>query len=520
MASSTKAPAKSLVDQFAVIRRTNTPLVQVRTADANSVMARITAANDVPIIQWDANAGFNVRNKAGNAALVAMLTDPESGDVGSPVVVNAADAVFAMKRAPSDVIIFMLNAQRVWTDTSTAQGIWNTRDPFKSSFRTLVLLTTMEAKAPRELDGDLIVLEDPLPDAEQLAKIVTAACQNSHPPLPVPDKATMTKATDALKGLPPFVADQLVAISLTKKGVNLSELWTRKKQAVQETAGAKVYEGAERFADIGGHDGLKRNLLREVNSKKPIKVIVIWDEFEKMIAGASSDHVGDGGVAKDSAQVILTNMQDHDIRGVLLMGHPGAGKSVVAKAMGNEADCLVIQADMGAMRGGIVGESEARIRAFFNMLLAIGGEGGVFFVATVNGTGAITTEIRRRFRTGFYFVDLPERAEKDSIWAIHMQRYGVPQQALPNDDQWTGAEIESCCEKADNYGCTLIEAAKMIVPVAKMQPKLIEARRREAHLAMLSAATGETYVMPGAGEPAEPDYSMPVDAARKVRVES
>lgn len=513
----TKTATKTLVEQFTKIRNTNTPMVQIRTSDATGVMARITAAvADAPVIQWDANAGFNARNKQGNAALVTMLTDPESGDTASPMIVNAADAAFVMRRAVNNSILFVLNAQRVWNDTSTAQGFWNTRDLFKSTFRTLVMLTTMEAKAPRELETDLIVIEDPLPDVDQLVAMVTKACQNSHPPLPVPDKATMAKATDALKGFSLFVSEQMTAMALTKKGVNIAELWTRKKQNVQETPGATVYEGAERFADIGGHEGLKRNLLREINSKNPIKVIVVFDEFEKALAGASSDHVGDGGVAKDKAQVILTKMQDHKMRGVLLMGHPGAGKTVVAKALGNEADCLVIQADLGAMSGGVVGESEARIRAFFNMLIAIAGDNGVFVVATLNGTGAITTEIRRRFRTGFYFVDLPNAQEKASIWSIQMKRYGVPNQPLPNDDQWTGAEIENCCEKADSYGCSLIEAATMIVPVAKMQPKLIEARRREAHSAMLSAATGETYVMPGAREVLEPDYSEP--AGRRVNV--
>ncbi len=506
---------KTLIEQFTNVRRVATPLVQVRTADAASVAARITSENsDIAVIQWDANAGFNARNNKGNAAIAHMLKDPDSGESASPVVVNAGDAMYAIKRAPANTIVLIFNAHRIWGDTTAVQGMWNLRDPYKATARTLVLFTTMEAKAPRELDTDLIVLEDELPDAEQLAHIITTQCLNAHPPLAVPDKVTMRKATDALKGLPPFVVEQIVALSLTKKGPNVADMWMRKKQAVQETAGATVYEGTERFTDIGGHDGLKANLQREINSKKPIKVIVIWDEFEKMIAGASSDHVGDGGVAKDSAQVVLTKMQDHDIRGVMLMGHPGAGKSVVAKAMGNEADCLVIQADMGAMRGGIVGESEARIRAFFSMLLAIGGDGGVFFVATVNGTGAITTEIRRRFKTGFYFVDLPERAEKDSIWAIHMKRYGIADQVLPDDDQWTGAEIQNCCEKADNYGITLVAAAKMIVPVAKMQPKLIEARRREAHSAMLSAATGETYMMPGAREVVE-DYAP---AARRVQV--
>jgi hypothetical protein len=509
----TTATTKTLVEQFKNIRRVATPLVQITTADPASVASRITADNtDKPVVQWDASAGFWARTKAGQSAMAAMM-----GKEPGPVL-NAADAVFMARNAPAETILFIFNAQRVWQDITTAQGIWNLRDMFKANSRTLVLLTTAGAVAPVEISTDLIVVEDPLPDVEQIAAIITNQCKNAHPPLPVPDTATMERATDAMKGLSPFIVEQSVALALTRKGVNVADLWQHKKAEIKKTPGATIYEGSEKFADIGGHEGLKKNLQREINGKRKIKVVVIMDEFEKMMAGASSEHVGDGGVAKDSAQVVLTNMQDHKYGGMVLYGHPGAGKTVVAKALGNEADVLVIQADMGAMKASHVGESEQNVRAFFNMLLAIAGEGGAFIVATCNSTGALTTEIRRRFKSGFYFVDLPDRAEKDSIWSIHMKRYGISAQPLPNDSEWTGAEIENCCEKADNYGITLVEAAGTIVPIAKSQPQLIEERRREAHGGMLSAATGETYLLPSENEAKQ---QTPAKAGgRNVRLES
>lgn len=493
----TATASKTLVDQFQNIRRVSTPLAEIRTVDPASVAARITEANnDQPVVQWDASAGFNARTKAGNAAL-AQIMGKETGPI-----LNAADAMFMARNAPANTILFMFNAHRVWQDLTTAQGMWNLRDGFKANYRTLVLLTTPEAVLPRELEGDVIVLDDPLPDVAQIERIITTQCKHAHPPLPVPDNDTMRKATDAMKGLAPFIVEQSVALALRKNGISVPDLWLHKKQSVQKTPGATIYEGKERFSDIGGHDGLKMHLNNVIRGKRPVKVVVIFDEFEKMIAGASSDHVGDGGVAKDKAQQILTFMQNKRVRGAILFGHPGAGKTAVAKAMGNEADCLVIMADMGAMSGGIVGESEARVRAFFNMVDAIAGEGGAFFVATCNSTGAITTEMRRRFKSGFFFVDLPDATEKKAIWKIQMAAYGIADQKLPNDYEWTGSDIANCCEKADDYGISLIDAAKGIVPVAQQQPELVQNRRAEANGSMLSAATGEVYRMPEKEVPA------------------
>ena len=472
----------TITNSFKTARRTSTPLVVARTSDAASVMSTLTAEyTDAPIMQWDAAQGFSARTDAG----VVALNDLCGADPG---VLNPADAMHQLRNVAPSTIIFVLNGHRVWQDISTAQAIWNLRDVFKSNGRMLVLLVTPEAKAPRELDSDVIVIDDPLPDDDQLAEIINAQHENAD--LEKPEDDTLHRAIDALKGISAFVAEQITAMCLTKNGLDLNELWERKRQSVEQTPGATVFRQRIMFSDIGGHDGLKRDLLREVKSKRPVKVVVIFDEFEKSMAGATGDT---SGVSQDASKVVLTYMQDNDVRGTILFGHPGAGKTLVAKAMGAEADCIVIMADMGAMKGSLVGESEAKIRQFFTMVQSIAGDGGAFFVATCNSTAALTTEMRRRFKTGFYFVDLPDRQEKDAVWKIHMDKRGIKAQQKPDDTNWTGAEIESCCEKADNYSIALVDAATSIVSVAQAQPELIRERRGEAHGRLLSSSTGKTY---------------------------
>ena len=47
-----------------------------------------------------------------------------------------------------------------------------------------------------------------------------------------------------------------------------------------------------------------------------------------------------------------------------------------------------------------------------------------------------------------------------------MTRFGIGNQPLPKDDEWTGAEIRSCCRLAKLLDVPLAEAARNVVPVA------------------------------------------------------
>lgn len=537
----------TLLEQFANLRRTSTPLVNIRTTDANACGEAIAKAYPgVPVIQWDIAAGFRPRTKPEGVKAIEAIQPNWKPEDPNTYITNPAEAVMMLRNAPKACIVFMLNAHRLWTDPQVSQAIWNHRDFFKANQRMLVMFTTPEAMLPRELDSDTIVVNDPLPSDIQLAQIVIGQCIGATPVIPIPDGAlvsvndklvpfvhdpkkrpeeqavvvgikpgsTMQRATDAVKGLSAFVAEQLIALALRRKGVNIDDLWERKRQAVEATPGATVYRGTERFDSIGGHEGLKRDLMREIRSRKPVKLVVIFDEIEKAMAGTLGDT---SGVSQDQAQQILTYMQDHDVRGIIALGHPGAGKTAVAKAMANEAECLCIMADLGGMKGSLLGQSEQNARAFFALVTAIAGEGGAFFVATCNSTAVLTTEMRRRFKTGFYFVDLPTREEKDSIWKIKLESFELDaNEKRPDDTNWTGAEIHVCCEKAWNYNISLLEAAKSVVPVAQSQPELITARRREAHGRMLSANTGMTYAKPNNDVPIEGVYITPAMARQVV----
>jgi hypothetical protein len=87
-----------------------------------------------------------------------------------------------------------------------------------------------------------------------------------------------------------------------------------------------------------------------------------------------------------------------------------------------------------------------------------------------------------------FFVDLPGRDQKDAIWGIYTRHYGLDaKQTRPDDANWTGAEIKSCCRLASLLDVPLVQAAQNVVPVAVTAGDKIEQLRQWASGRCLSA---------------------------------
>ena len=63
----------------------------------------------------------------------------------------------------------------------------------------------------------------------------------------------------------------------------------------------------------------------------------------------------------------------------------------------------------------------------------------------------------------------------------------------PNDTNWTGAEIKSCCRLASLLDVPLVQAAQNVVPVAVTAGDKIEALRQWASGRCLSADRAGVY---------------------------
>ena len=257
----------------------------------------------------------------------------------------------------------------------------------------------------------------------------------------------------------------------------------------------------------------------------------ILDEKEQIIRksgilefwGAVDDFGGVGGLSnlkawlKQRNQGFSQRARDFGLpypRGVLLVGVPGCGKSLCAKAVAAEWKKPLLKFDLGRVFGSLVGESEERMRKALGVAEGVapailwidelekglsgagggGGDGGVasrvfgnlltwmeekkkpvFVVATANDITKLPPELLRKGRMDeIFFVDLPTPTERAEILMIHLARRGRDPREfdLPAlvraTDEFNGAELEDVVVSA------LYEAfsEKIDNQEAKQEPKL------------------------------------------------
>jgi SpoVK/Ycf46/Vps4 family AAA+-type ATPase len=122
-------------------------------------------------------------------------------------------------------------------------------------------------------------------------------------------------------------------------------------------------------------------------------------------------------------------------------------------------------------------------------------ESDVFFIATCNDVSKLPPEFSRAERfDGIFFLDLPDKAEKEAIWRIYFKKFDIREdQVRPDDADWTGAEIRSCCRLARLLDVSLEEASRNVVPVAVTAAESVERLRAWAAGRCLSANEPGVY---------------------------
>jgi hypothetical protein len=444
------------------------------------VLASVNGTSEqTPLLSWNFIDGLQGCNEAGKAAAAKVLGEnlPSLGP---------GEALAIARRLAQDAILFFHNPQRVWEQVDVVQGIWNLRDVFKAGGQMLVLVTPAGATLPVELQNDVMLIDEPLPSTEDLARLVADTFESAN--LPAPNEAVASKAIDALIGLAAFPAEQVLAMSLSNKGLDLDRLWERKRQAVEQTPGLTIWRCGETFDQIGGCENIKRFLTAVLEGQEAPRVIVFVDEIEKAFAGTGTDM---SGVKTEMTGTMLSWMQDRGADGVIFIGPPGAAKSAVAKAAGATAGVPTVAFDLSAMQNSLVGGSGERLRAALQVVDAIS-QGRSVWIATCNAITSLPPELRRRFTLGTFFFDLPGLEERKAIWKMYRERWGLSGKQ-PDDEGWTGAEIKECCRKAWRLNLSLEESAAYIVPVSRSAADQIESLRRQASGRFLSASRPGVY---------------------------
>ncbi len=362
--------------------------------------------------------------------------------------------------------------------------------------RTFVVVLSPVVEIPVELQKLFVVLEHPLPGREQLAEIAQGIATEEGE---LPDAEEFERVLDAASGLTRYEAEGAFSLSLVRQGRLTPEtLWQQKAQMLKKGGLLSLYRGGADFSGLGGLEALKsftRRALLQPTRDNPRK----------------------------------------RPRGVMLLSPPGCGKSQFCKSLGKEVGRPVLMLDVGSLMGSLVGQSEQRTRQALQTIDAmapcvvmidelekafagVGSSGqndsgvsarmfgtflswlsdhesDVFVVCTSNDIQKLPPEFARPERfDGVFFVDLPDRAEKDLIWQLYRALYEIgADQPRPVDDQWTGAEIKSCCRLAALLDLPLVEAAQNVVPVAVTAAESIERLRHWASGRCLDASRPGIY---------------------------
>lgn len=539
----------SLTDRLKAARRAGVSLIGAASPDPAETIRLIRSAFEngaktpIPMIQWDAITGLSSLNDAGHSVLAKML-DSDDEEEWAGMSTNPGAALTLLRKVPGEIreggavdgkllqrgtIVFWHNAQRLIEDATgrnngqVIQGVWNLRDLYKQDRRTLVLLGP-SLKLPPELTQDVILFDEPLPSDEALRSIVTKQAEAADVKL---DETTILGAIDALRGLSAFTAEQVTAMSLdTTKGVlDIEELWRSKISVICQTEGLSVDSGSETFDDICGLENFREFATGLVGGKRAPTVVVRVDEMEKFFGGLGSNGgpSDNTGTSQDMLGVMLREMEDSGHTGLIALGHAGCGKTLITKAIANMASkilgrrVLSISLDLGATKGGIVGESERKIRAAMKVIKSLAAGGRVLFVGTCNDIKILPPALKRRFKLGTWMFDLPEAAELASMVKLYMKKFDLKDKKLPDMTDWTGADVRNVCDVADQLGCSMEKATQYVTFVAKSDPDAISRLRKLADGKYISASQPGVYRNPTATETAK--ASAPATGRRVARGE-
>ena len=413
---------------------------------------------------------------------------------------NAGDPLAALRALPAladdkgTAMLLLHNFHRFLTSAEVVQTLFSQLIAGKQQ-RTFVVVLSPAAQIPVELEKLFVVIEHALPDRDQLERIARElTCDH---PDDLPQAEELERILDAAAGLTRYEAEGAFALSLTRHNKFVPQvIWDLKAQMLKKSNLLRLHRGGESFESLGGLPTLKDFCRRALKPNKSVKP-----------------------------------------RGVLLLGVPGSGKSVFAKALGNETARPTLSLDMGALYGSLVGATEANVRQALRVadamapcivfcdeidkgLAGVGGQGDsgvstrlfgtlltwlaehesdVFFIGTANDISKLPPEFTRAERLdGVFFLDVPNVAERDQIWKMYRNDFGIPDsQSRPDDTSWTGAEIRSCCRLAALLDITLHQAAQHVVPVAVTAAESMEKLRTWASGRCLNASNPGIYTRDG-----------------------
>ena len=330
--------------------------------------------------------------------------------------------------AETPALFLLKDFHRFLTDLSISRKLRNITRLLKLQPKTIILLGS-DLNIPKELQDLITVLEFQLPLEEEINQELTRLINSLDIQV---DPELFENLTRACQGLSleriRRVLSKIIATYKTIDHNSIQVLLSEKKQIISQTEILEYCSVNEKITNLGGLDNLKDWLKKR----------------------------------KTAFSIQAANYGLPTPRGLLLIGIQGTGKSLTAKAIASDWQLPLLKLDVGKLFGGIVGESESRLRQMINVAETISpcilwideidkaftnteskGDSGtsnrvlatfiswlsektkpVFVISTANNIDLLPLEIIRKGRFDeIFFLDLPQKEEREEIFKIHLQEF-------------------------------------------------------------------------------------------------
>nr|WLD06005.1 Ycf46 [Meringosphaera mediterranea] len=495
------------IKQFEVLLGSRSPIIYVWTLEENrvdNVICRtlINLNKSYQIYEWDYIEGF--KNKR-NLSYVKKN--------------NPMEALAYINEFPLDqpAAFLLKDFQKFIGDLRIARKLRNIiRDQksIKTSNKPVIIIIAPELVLPTDLIDIISIIEFPLPNYDEIRTEILRLFWFVDTIL-TDDPNFIDIFVRACQGL---TMDRIRAIFskaiFYNKSIDASVIrliLNEKREIIKQTEILEFPDiGNVSFKDIGGLSNLKQ-----------------WLRVRKNAFGLKAKNYG------------LSTPQ-----GLLLVGIQGTGKSLSAKVIANEWQLPLLRLDVGRLFGGLIGESETRIRTMIQLAESLSpcvlwideidkafsentknGDSGtttrvfgtfitwlsektteVFVVATANQISSLPLELVRKGRFDeIFFIDLPNLNDRQQIFYVILNRLRPKKidnfnlfELSKKAEYFSGAEIEQAVtvamlcafsEGRDFSQQDILLGLEEIIPLYKMDPERMNQIQSWGHSGRLRLAS-------------------------------
>ena len=448
----------------------NTPIIYICDYDFVRVDELIVQAIDKKkVYEWNPATGvtnFLTKERQVEESLEKFLYDEYTRDAE-----NLSESFFLLKEIddyidePKVKSLLLHIAQRKLYD---------------AAFNTTIIIVSTSIKVPQAIEKYVSFLDIDLPNEEEITALIRTHVEVNHDEEGF-DEEDIPELMPSLKGLTAFEIDRTLDMAMSSNGTLRADDKTmidqQKKQMVRQSGTLELIDANEKLDDIGGMDVLKSYLQAKADVMRQVSVIQKY------------------GVQMP--------------KGVFIVGMPGCGKSLCAKASAAAFKAPLLKLDMGSMMGKYVGESEGNLRKAIKVAEAaapcvlwideiekafsgVGGQNNdivtrmfgyllgwlqdkkssVYVIATANNADNLPPELKRKGRFDEIFcVNLPTKEEREAIFKVHLGKKSKAEKVKVKVDcdklsqateGFNGADIEAVVNETVERGfLKLVESNKL-----------------------------------------------------------